>query len=114
MTRDQLIAEKNVVDEKLRDAKVAVATAKREACASGKFLPPGELAEMERTVNRLIVRSHQLARLMADARKREHETRGTARDAMFIRLMKEWLTEEEWLDAWAEVDERMEPQMAAD
>jgi hypothetical protein len=70
--RDELMARKIDIDEKLSHQRIDIAEAKRIAWAEGKFLPPQKMSEMERNLAFLQRESQRLQFELRGDRKKIH------------------------------------------
>ncbi len=109
--RAELILEKQLIDDQLRNLKVEMGRAKALAATRGTYMPIGVYRAKEQAIVNMQAKSLAIQHRLGELKKRLHAENAAAREATepsnlerFKECCRELLPEQQYLAIWAMVD----------
>ena len=103
--RSEIVLMKHKVDDELRQLKVQIGKAKSNAATSGVYEPPSVFRQREQRLADLQTTSLALQKKLGEMKERQHQRSvSNNREERFVQKAKQYLTKEQFLAIWAEID----------
>jgi hypothetical protein len=105
--RAKLLVEKQEVDDRIRQLKINIGSAKAAAATKGEYLPPAKFRLLQDRLTTSQTRSLAIQRRLGEIKKERRDGNVAAqpdRDRRFIDLVKQVLPREQLQDLWDQID----------